>query len=100
MTQSVVESVRKKSLPIAGQRGNGADSTLDVDAELRAFEAEERARLGLAHTEHWIEDMADLTFKKSERAKITMLIGGLTVAHDYIVSGGLKNCGYEVVALD
>lgn len=44
--------------------------------------------------------MANLTFTKSERSKITMLIGGLTVAHDYIVSGGLKNCGYEVVALD
>jgi predicted nucleotide-binding protein (sugar kinase/HSP70/actin superfamily) len=98
MTQTVVESVPaqapKKSLPIAGQE------PLDVDAELLAFEQAERARLGLEQPDQWIEDMADLTFTKSERAKVTMLIGGLTVAHDYIVSGGLKNCGYEVVALD
>ncbi|HSC88497.1 MAG TPA: 2-hydroxyglutaryl-CoA dehydratase [Polyangiaceae bacterium] len=91
---SSLDSVdKKRSLPVIG-------STLDIDAELRAFEAAERARLGLEETEHWVEEMANLTFTKSERANITMLIGGLTVAHDYIVSGGLKNAGYEVVALD
>ncbi len=96
MTQSTISSTSgKKSLPIAGQ---GALD--DIDAELKAFEAEERARLGIEEREQWIEDMADLTFTKAEKSKITMLIGGLTVAHDYIVSGGLKNCGYEVVALD
>lgn len=97
MTQStVVDSgiSSKKSLPIAGQ------APIDIDAELRAFEDEERKRLGLEQTEQWIEDMADLSFTKAERSKITMLIGGLTVAHDYIVSGGLQNSGYEVVALD
>lgn len=96
MTQiSSLDGPSKKSLPIAGQQPID-----DIDAELRAFETEERKRLGLEETEQWIEDMADLTFTKSERSKITMLIGGLTVAHDYIVSGGLKHCGYEVVALD
>ena len=95
MTQSTIQSSSgKKSLPIAGQ------AMLDIDAELKAFEAEERARLGIEEREQWIEEMADLTFTKAEKSKVTMLIGGLTVAHDYIVSGGLKNCGYEVVALD
>lgn len=114
MTETITtETPRKKSLPVVGQSpmGNpnaggatpnaaslGAD--FDLDAELRAFEANERERLGLENTEHWVEDMADLSFTKSERSKITMLIGGLTVAHDYLVSGGLKNSGYEVVALD
>lgn len=97
MTQTSIDLGSKKSLPVLGQP-NLADT--DIDAELRAFEEAERARLGLPHRDQWIEDMADLTFTKSERSKITMLIGGLTVAHDYIVSGGLKNCGYEVVALD
>ena len=107
MTQSTVvdssSTIGKKSLPIAGQAPVARPSeqaTLDIDAELRAFEAEERERLGLELTEQWVEDMADLSFTKAERSKITMLIGGLTVAHDYIVSGGLQNSGYEVVAMD
>jgi len=90
-------STIKKSLPIAGQ---APPVSLDIDAELAAFEAAERARLGLDPTEQWVEEMANLTFTKSERSKITMLIGGLTLAHDYLVSGGLKSCGYDVVALD
>lgn len=102
-TVSVSPSATKKSLPIVGQKpapASLADGTLDIDAEIAAFERAERARLGLEETDHWVETMADLSFTKAERSKITMLIGGLTVAHDYIVSGGLKNCGYEVVALD
>ncbi len=102
MTQStIVDLNAKKSLPVIGQAPSGQTmADLDIDAELEAFEKAERERLGIPHPDQWIEDMADLTFTKSERSKITMLIGGLTVAHDYIVSGGLKNCGYEVVALD
>ena len=101
MTQSTsVDLGSKKSLPVFGRPPAGSTGLQDIDAELKAFEDAERARLSIPHPDQWIEDMADLTFTKSERSKITMLIGGLTVAHDYIVSGGLKNCGYEVVALD
>lgn len=85
---------QKRSLPIAGQ------APIDIDAELRAFEEAERARLGLEATEQWLEEMVDLTFTKSERPNITILVGGLTVAHDYIVSGGLRNAGYNVIPLD
>lgn len=91
---TMLSETKKRALPLIGS------NELDIDAELKAFEAEERKRLGLDPTEQWVEEMANLTFTKSERSKITMLIGGLTVAHDYIVSGGLKNAGYEVVALD
>jgi predicted nucleotide-binding protein (sugar kinase/HSP70/actin superfamily) len=80
----------KKSLPI-----------VDLEAEIRAFEQEERKRLGLdGKTEQWIEDMANLTFTKSEKSKITILVSGLTMAHDYFVEGGLKGVGYNVQALD
>ena len=63
---------------------------LDVDAELKAFEEAERKKLGLeGSVEHWVEDMVGLNFRKSERAKITMLIGGLTIAHKaYVISRG------------
>jgi predicted nucleotide-binding protein (sugar kinase/HSP70/actin superfamily) len=74
---------------------------VDIEAELRAFEETERKRLGLdGKTEQWIEDMANLTFTKSERSKITILVSGLTMAHDYFVEGGLKGVGYNVQMLD
>ncbi len=83
-----------KRLPIAGQK------ELDIDAELARFEAEERERLGLETEERWIEDMANLGFTKSEKAKITLLVGGLTMAHDYLVEGALSNLGYNVISMD
>ena len=44
--------------------------------------------------------MANLTFTKSEKSKITMLVGGLTVAHDYFVEAGLSGVGYTVQMLE
>jgi predicted nucleotide-binding protein (sugar kinase/HSP70/actin superfamily) len=93
-----------KKLPIAGQRpepANMASGGIDLDAELKRFEEEERKRLGLdGKVEHWVEDMVGLGFKKSERSKITLLIGGLTLAQDYLIEGGLKGVGYQVQMLD
>ncbi len=84
----------KKKLKIANQE-------LDLDAELAKFEAEEKKRLGLdGKTEHWIEDMVNLQFTRSERANVTLLIGGLTLAHDYLIEGAFKGIGYSVQMLD
>jgi predicted nucleotide-binding protein (sugar kinase/HSP70/actin superfamily) len=44
--------------------------------------------------------MANLTFTKKEKGKITLLIGGLTMAHDYLISGAFRSLGYNVVPLD
>ena len=78
-----------------------ADQAMDIDAELKAFEAEERKRLGLdGSPDQWIEEMAGLTFTKKERSKITMLVGGLTMAHDYFVEAGLSGVGYTVQMLE
>jgi predicted nucleotide-binding protein (sugar kinase/HSP70/actin superfamily) len=96
MTQQMIPNApSKRSLPIAGKT-----QTLDVDAELAAFEAEERARLGLQVEEQWLEKMANLQFTKKEKGKITLLIGGLTMAHDYLISGAFRSLGYNVVPLD
>ena len=96
MTQQVTfdgnASVKKK-LPIAGQ-------PLDIDAELKKFEDEERKRLGIAVEQQWVEDMANLMFTKSEKGKITLLIGGLTIAHDYLISGAFSALGYNTIPLD
>jgi hypothetical protein len=86
-----VESIKgKKALPV-----------VDIDKELAAFEAEERKRLNIADpTEQWVEDMANLTFTKTEKGHITILVSGLTMAHDHFVEGALKGVGYNVQALD
>ena len=90
MNEGTVVGLDKKSLPL-----------IDMDAELKRFEEEERKRLGLdTKTEQWIEDMAGLTFTKKEKAKITMLVGGLTMAHDYFVEAGLRGAGYNVQMLE
>jgi predicted nucleotide-binding protein (sugar kinase/HSP70/actin superfamily) len=39
-------------------------------------------------------------FRASERATTTILIGGLTIAHDELVAAGLSGQGYTVRALD
>jgi len=79
----------------------GTPEITDIDAELARFEAEERARLGLgAGPTHWTDKMIDPQFKASERAKVTILCGGLTMAHDYLVAGALTGRGYNVRALD
>ena len=73
---------------------------LDIDAELKKFEDAEREKLGLEIEKRWLEDMANLQFTKSEKAHITLLIGGLTMAHDYLVSGAFTSLGYNTVPLD
>ena len=67
-----------------------------VDAALAKFEAEERARLGLDHkVEHWTDSMIDPNFTASQRAHTTLLVGGLTIAHDFLVEGALRGLGYN-----
>jgi predicted nucleotide-binding protein (sugar kinase/HSP70/actin superfamily) len=84
----------KKSLRIANQG-------IDLDAEIAKFEAEERKRLGLdGKTEQWVEEMVNLQFTRSERKNVTLLIGGLTLAHDYLIEAGLKGVGYNVEMLE
>ena len=80
----------KKSLPV-----------VDLEAEVAAFEEAERKRLGLdGKTEQWIEQMANLTFTRKERDHITILVSGLTMAHDYFIEGALRGIGYNVLALE
>ncbi len=95
MSQQVTENMGgKKKLQIVGQ-------SLSIEEELAKFEAEEKSRLGLdVGAERWVEDMANLTFTKSEKAHITLLIGGLTLAHDYLVEGALKGIGYNVLMMN
>jgi predicted nucleotide-binding protein (sugar kinase/HSP70/actin superfamily) len=79
----------------------GKPTELDIEAELAKFEAEERARLSMSETkEQWTDEMIDPQFAASQRPETTVLLGGLTMAHDYLVEGALKGIGYQAKMLE
>ncbi|MFV8753786.1 2-hydroxyglutaryl-CoA dehydratase [Nannocystaceae bacterium ST9] len=72
----------------------------DIAAELEAFEAAERARLGLDEpVQYWRDEMVDLTIKQSEVADTTLLIGGLPKLADVLIRSALLPLGYSVMYL-
>jgi predicted nucleotide-binding protein (sugar kinase/HSP70/actin superfamily) len=89
-----IESSRVK-LPILNDKLD-----LDVEAELKKFEEEQMAALGLEPArEHW-RDENPQTFTGKQRAHTTLLIAGLTMAHDLFLQGALRGIGYKVKAID
>jgi hypothetical protein len=73
----------------------------EIEAELQAFEASERRRLGVQDEpiEHWV-DRRPADFTRAERDGTTILLGGLTVAHDQLVRAAFAGLGYTVRPLD
>jgi predicted nucleotide-binding protein (sugar kinase/HSP70/actin superfamily) len=93
---------------ISNSNGNGVGlpdlSTLsleDIEKELAKFEAEERKRLGLPSepATQW-SDPVPSTFTASQRAHTTILVCGLTMAHDLFIQAALRGIGYKVMAMD
>src|SRR5688500_9843472 len=88
-------------LPVLGESSGESSGELDLEAELARFEAEERTKLGLkVETEHWVDKMVNPQFTRSERANTTLLVSGLTAAHDYLVKAALSGIGYKVEVID
>ncbi len=78
------------------------DPNNEIEAELRKFEAEERRRLGLPAeeaAEQW-HDPVPSTFTAAQRAHTTLLVCGLTMAHDLFLQAALRGIGYKVLAID
>lgn len=69
-----------------------------IAAELNQFAEEEAAKLGLDR-EQWVEPV-NTTFTRSQRETTTMLVSGLTLAHDTLVCGAFEHLGYTVAKLD
>jgi NADPH-dependent glutamate synthase beta subunit-like oxidoreductase/predicted nucleotide-binding protein (sugar kinase/HSP70/actin superfamily)/NAD-dependent dihydropyrimidine dehydrogenase PreA subunit len=87
-----------KSVPAGFDR---AAELSDLEAELDAFERQEKERLGLpASDRHWRDSMVNPQFKKSERENTTLLVSGLTAAHDHLVKAALRGLGYNVEVID
>jgi predicted nucleotide-binding protein (sugar kinase/HSP70/actin superfamily) len=80
---------------------NMKPTEIDIDAELQRFEAEERVRLGLHAPEpHWTDAMINPNFTARQRPHTTLLVGGLTLAHDFLVEGALTGLGYRCRRLE
>ena len=86
---------------------NGGGTNLDgmsleaIEAELKNFEIEERKRLGLPveNAQHWF-DAVPRTFTRDQREHTTILVSGLTMAHDLFIQAALRGIGYKVMAMD
>ena len=74
------------------------DELADVEAELSRFAEAEAKRLGL-HREQYTEHI-NTDFTADQRAHTTLLVGGLTVAHDDLLGAGLRGLGYRVKVID
>ena len=80
---------------------NSASELAGLEDELKQFEREEHKRLGLpAQDRHWRDAMINPQFTKSERANTTLLVSGLTAAHDHLVKSALRGLGYNVEVID
>ena len=89
----------KKRLTVLNNSA-ASKTDIDMDGELAAFELEQMKVLGLEPgREHWRDDNPT-TFTESQRAHTTILISGLTMAHDLFLQGGLRGIGYKVEAID
>ncbi len=85
--------------------GNGIDldalSIESIEQQLEDFERAERERLGLPtqSAKQWIDEVPN-TFTAAQRAHTTILVSGLTMAHDLFMQASLRGIGYKVQALD
>ena len=72
-----------------------------IEAELKKFEIEERQRLGLPveNAQHWF-DAVPREFTREQREHTTILVSGLTMAHDLFIQAALRGIGYKVMAMD
>src|SRR3954452_2549650 len=72
-----------------------------IEAELKQFEIEERKRLGLPvdSAKQWFDEVPR-TFTKDQREHTTILVSGLTMAHDLFIQAALRGIGYKVLAMD
>jgi len=72
-----------------------------IEEQLKQFEIEERKRLGLPveNAQHWF-DAVPREFTRDQREHTTILVSGLTMAHDLFIQSALRGIGYKVLAMD
>jgi len=68
-----------------------------IEEELAKFTAAESEKLGLDR-DQWVEPI-NQTFTRKQRDTTTMLVSGLTLAHDTLVCAAFTHLGYKVAQL-
>lgn len=81
-----------------GQSNLTPDEQLRVDRELAKYTRAETDKLGLQR-DQWVEPAQDC-FTVEQRPHTTILISGLTLAHDRLCCAALRGIGYQVETLD
>jgi predicted nucleotide-binding protein (sugar kinase/HSP70/actin superfamily) len=78
-----------------------ANFEANLAAKLSEFEAQERSRLGLKSEKigHW-DDKVPSGFTRKQREHTTILVCGLTQAHDFFIQSALGGLGYKVAPMD
>lgn len=75
---------------------NQTDVVQLFEEEMKRFKKEQEAALGLNQTKSQWFDPVPRQFFAKDKDSTTILFGGLTMAHDYLVEGALKGLGYNV----
>jgi predicted nucleotide-binding protein (sugar kinase/HSP70/actin superfamily) len=70
------------------------------EEELCRYQEEQEQELGLNHKRQQWFDPVPRQFLAKDRGSTTILLGGLTMAHDYLVEGAIRGLGYNVKHLD
>lgn len=70
------------------------------EEEINKYQADQEAKLGLGQSSaQWFDPVPRQFFAK-DKESTTILFGGLTMAHDYLMEGALKGLGYTVKHMD
>jgi predicted nucleotide-binding protein (sugar kinase/HSP70/actin superfamily) len=67
---------------------------------LNRFKEEQEAALGLSEKRNQWFDSVPRQFFTRDKDSTTILFGGLTMAHDYLIEGALRGLGYHVKHMD
>ena len=72
----------------------------EIELELARYADEQAKALGISR-EQWVEPIhSNAQFKSADRPHTTLLVSGLTLAHDQLVSAALRGLGSQVELLD
>lgn len=72
------------------------DYLRNFEEELNQYQIKQEAELGLSQSKsHWFDPVPRQFFAK-DKESTTILFGGFTMAHDYLIEGALKGLGYTV----
>lgn len=87
-------------MAVAGSKEK-TEERLSLEDKLLNYqrEQEKELRLDQENKNQWF-DPVPRQFLAKEKPNTTLLFGGLTMAHDYLVEGALKGLGYRVKHLD